>query len=178
MKFDKLVLLLLLVFAFASCNKSENNIENLPSACTHFLAYFDPVSTYRLIVPTAFTPNGDGRNDIARPLGLNLNNVTYSVARLNGELLYESINPFIEGWNGMDAMGNLATDPLYQIRIRFNSGQRYIDTCTYLYLLTGGTTPGDCVHYGTADTSKLIFEDEIDQATATAPYTTGEKLCP
>ena len=76
----------------------------------------------------------------------------------------------------MDANGNLATDPLYQIRIRFNSGQRYIDTCTYLYLLKGGTTPGDCVHYGTGDTSKLIFEDEIDQGTATAPYTTGEKL--
>ena len=178
MRIFGLAISVIIASLFVGCNKSNTPISGLPEACSHYLGFIDPLSNYRLIVPTAFTPNGDGKNDIARLQGINLTNGVYTVARLNGEVLFESINPFIQGWDGKDQNGNMATDPLYQVRIRFNSGQRNIDTCSYLYLLTNGGTPGGCIHYGTADTSKLVFEDEVDPATGATPFTTAEVLCP
>ncbi|MGA2823422.1 MAG: SBBP repeat-containing protein [Bacteroidales bacterium] len=55
---------------------------------------------YIIIFPNAFTPNGDGLNDVFRPKADNICRFTMSVYNRIGQLLFETDN--IEtGWNGM-----------------------------------------------------------------------------
>ena len=54
-----------------------------------------------IFVPTAFTPNQDGKNDLLRPVLMGMKELVYfRVFNRWGELVYETKTPF-EGWNGM-----------------------------------------------------------------------------
>lgn len=52
-----------------------------------------------ILMPTAFSPNGDGVNDILRPLNSNLKSLTFQVWNRWGEKVYET-NRLDEGWDG------------------------------------------------------------------------------
>ena len=52
-----------------------------------------------LLIPTAFSPNKDGLNDIFRPLNKNLNKLTFQVFNRWGEKVYET-DQIGEGWDG------------------------------------------------------------------------------
>ncbi|MBS1921398.1 MAG: gliding motility-associated C-terminal domain-containing protein, partial [Bacteroidetes bacterium] len=54
-----------------------------------------------IIVPKAWTPNGDGQNDLLRPKLINIRELKYfRVFNRWGEVVYES-NSSTQGWNGM-----------------------------------------------------------------------------
>jgi gliding motility-associated-like protein len=62
----------------------------------HIIYYAGP----NIYVPNAFTPNGDGRNDIFRPLVVGFSAFSYfRVFNRNGQLLYETSQPG-QGWDG------------------------------------------------------------------------------
>ncbi|CAN5901852.1 hypothetical protein BH11BAC7_BH11BAC7_23600 [soil metagenome] len=50
-------------------------------------------------VPNAFTPNGDGKNDVFMPLGNNVKQLRLLIFNRWGELLFES-NDMNQGWDG------------------------------------------------------------------------------
>ena len=54
----------------------------------------------KVFVPTAFTPNGDGRNDVVRPIAVGLTNLEYfRIFNRWGQLVFETtVNG--KGWNG------------------------------------------------------------------------------
>ena len=56
---------------------------------------------YIVFTPSAFTPNGDGRNDIFIPEGIGISRDHYEFYVFNrwGELIFESYNPSV-GWDG------------------------------------------------------------------------------
>ena len=56
---------------------------------------------FNVYTPNAFSPNGDGKNDVFLPLGRNMVSDHYEFLVFNrwGELIYRSMNPG-EGWNG------------------------------------------------------------------------------
>ena len=54
---------------------------------------------YELILPTAFSPNGDGVNDSFQPLNIPMELYTISIYNRYGELVYESDEPRA-GWDG------------------------------------------------------------------------------
>ena len=65
-----------------------------------------------LLLPTAFTPNGDGRNDIFRPLhACNMSSFNMRIFNRFGEMLFNSNNPLI-GWDGR-YMGKVAQQGTY-----------------------------------------------------------------
>jgi gliding motility-associated-like protein len=54
---------------------------------------------YVLVVPTAFTPNGDGLNDTFRPVTKALNNVQLDIYDTWGSLIYSEKGDVLKGWD-------------------------------------------------------------------------------
>ena len=62
----------------------------------HIIYYTGP----DIYVPNAFTPNGDGRNDIFRPLVVGISSFHYfRVFNRYGQVLFETSKPG-DGWDG------------------------------------------------------------------------------
>ena len=54
-----------------------------------------------IFVPTAFTPNGDGRNDFFKPLSIGLKSLDrFTVYNRWGQLVYSNTNLKQDGWDG------------------------------------------------------------------------------
>jgi gliding motility-associated-like protein len=67
----------------------------------------------QLNLPTAFTPNGDGRNDNFRPLhACNISNFRIMIYNRYGELLYQNTD-LLRGWNGVNKTGSAAPSGAY-----------------------------------------------------------------
>lgn len=71
-------------------------------------------------VPNAFTPNGDGDNDIFKPVINDLQGYTFCVFSRWGELIYKSQSPG-EGWDGLTAGGYEAGVGLYVWELRYTA---------------------------------------------------------
>ncbi len=56
---------------------------------------------YRVMVPNAFTPNGDGKNDFFRPQLLGLEKVQLIIYNTWGEVVFSTEDLETKGWNGM-----------------------------------------------------------------------------
>ena len=70
-------------------------------------------------VPNAFTPNGDGKNDVFRPsLFGNVQSYLFCIYNRFGELVFKTNNPG-EGWDG-----NYKGKP-------FDSGTTFVWRCAY-----------------------------------------------
>ena len=66
---------------------------------------------YILFTPSAFTPNGDGKNDVFLPegIGIGRDNFEFYVFNRWGELVFESYNPSV-GWDGTYKGNNVKLD--------------------------------------------------------------------
>jgi len=91
-----------------------------------------------LILPNAFTPNGDGNNDIFKIASSNLLGQTsfrsFEIYNRNGKLMYKT-NKIEEGWNGR-FNGAIQDMGVYFVKlVKLNKdGQLVVDT-TPMYLL-------------------------------------------
>jgi gliding motility-associated-like protein len=57
-------------------------------------------SLYQVVFPNAFSPNGDGVNDVFRPCASNVSDFRMSVYNRWGQFLFET-DEIAAGWNGM-----------------------------------------------------------------------------
>lgn len=73
-----------------------------PSGCPDTMTqYIDVVPLESFFLPNAFTPNGDGRNDLFKGVGslFGVKSFQFSIWNRWGELVFETKDPK-EGWNG------------------------------------------------------------------------------
>lgn len=164
----------LLLCVITACSEKDNSIHTTVWNCNAPLNYVQTPFVFSL--PTVFTPNGDGKNDVYRPVGTYINGIDYLMAiyKPNGVMIFKTTD-YKTGWNGRDSSGNLVTDYSYGVTVHFTNNQgQLVDTCTQLWLLTNNTN-GCAIR--TADSAQYIFEDQINPATGKAAYPTAEVFC-
>ena len=81
---------------FKACLFAANQYGCVDTTCQAIAAIIMPL----VDVPTAFTPNGDGVNDIVRVRGYGIDKVTFRIYNRWGVLMFQSNNSKELGWNG------------------------------------------------------------------------------
>lgn len=71
----------------------------------------------RLFIPTAFSPNGDGLNDVLEIFGGDFNKFEILIFNRWGEIVFKSKNRFVE-WNGMLG-GRPAPEGVYIVKVQY-----------------------------------------------------------
>jgi len=73
----------------------------------------------RIFLPTAFSPNGDGLNDIFRITGKDIEELTaFKVYNRWGEMIYDNSNDLSQGWDGT-YQGELQNIGVYVYFVQF-----------------------------------------------------------
>lgn len=72
----------------------------------------------QIAIPNAFTPNGDGINDLFYPLGTFFNVLRIRIYNRWRQLVYDREND-IEGWDGTYTSGKLAHSDVYLYQIEY-----------------------------------------------------------
>ena len=65
-----------------------------------------------IFVPNAFTPNGDGKNEIFFATAVGIKDFSLKIFNRWGEVMFETNDPS-EGWNGMHPGGKEAVQGVY-----------------------------------------------------------------
>ena len=163
---------LLVATTALSCGKDDEN--EITPKCHVSSGYFSfKDSSFVFALPTAFTPNGDGINDVYIPSSTSGNVTDYSLVIYNDQdnsKVFET-NSMNLGWNGIGGTGYK-----YSVMIHFKDEfGSVVDTCSYLYLLSSG--PDGCAKFIQADAGNYYFPDQFYAAEGVAAYVTVEKMC-
>jgi gliding motility-associated-like protein len=105
------------------CSNSDK-IVIIVKSCETLLS-IEPV----VIIPTVFTPNFDGQNDLFNITGVGITAIHYKIYNRWGELIFET-NQINEGWNGRTTSGTEVPEG------------------TYFYIATVTTTDEEESHHG------------------------------
>ncbi len=82
------------------------------------------VANPELLIPTAFSPNGDGANDVFRALNKNLVKYDLQVYNRWGEKIFETTDP-VEGWDGVyDGIRQPLGVYVWQCSYQFSESQK------------------------------------------------------
>jgi gliding motility-associated-like protein len=163
----------LLMMLFSACNR--NNDERLVCQLGDNPGYYYGYGS-EVMLPNAFTPNGDGRNDMFRALG-DFSSITYfnlQIVENGSNILYESNDINAIGWDGRTTSGTLMSPGRYVARLSyryFNGETRTIQYCIAL-LSYGGNS---CIP--TSYDGSYIFEDMYNPSSRSFNYGTSESIC-
>ncbi len=80
---------------------------------------------YLFWIPNAFTPNGNGLNDVFKPKLLGVHNYSFLIFDRWGEKIFETTN-LEDGWNGF-YKGKLCTNDVFVYKINFRDDVQQLD---------------------------------------------------
>jgi gliding motility-associated-like protein len=165
--------LIILAFFASSCNRS--NEDEAVCALSNGYNY----GYYGVRFPSAFTPNGDGRNDAYRPVLMTggsrqINSFSMNITDRDGTILYQTSVVGGDGWDGRNTSGTPMAPGRYVARftIRTSYGETISDNvCIGLMNYNGAS----CIPRS-AD-GEYVFEDMINP-NGGMYYNTAESICP
>ena len=88
-------------------------IENEGGCISEFQVPVCINADYRIFAPNAFTPNGDGKNDVYHLVGAGIETVDWQIYNRYGELIFQG-DSLEEGWDGK-FKGKRVTSGVYQL---------------------------------------------------------------
>jgi hypothetical protein len=158
---------------FSSCRRDDDQQQTGTPMSAPYV-YRD--STTRVIFPTSFTPNGDGRNDRYRPVDGGHQLASYRMMIYSpGGGLFQSNDP-VAGWTGYNAaISAFYTAGIYRAEINFTT--------------VGGTSVSQTLYFTILDydaankcwkTNRKMyyFEDMMNPTTGEVDRPTTEVSCP
>lgn len=165
--------ILFALFALASCTRNNEDMPVCQLSSNPPYYYYQ--SGYNLHLPTAFTPNGDGRNDRLRAVG-NGSQITQfqlTVIDKDGATLFETTDT-TQGWDGRSAAGTPMAPGRYQVRMYYRTlyGETITQTYCIALLSYNGTS---CIPQSSDGT--YYFEDMFDSYNGGFRYNTAESIC-
>jgi len=183
------VCLFLFVLFFAlstSCKKSNDKSNTSPTntfadslrkTCTQ--PFIGPGDSSNFYFATAFTPNGDGIDDLYRIIGTNLNFTGYlmTIYDTTGTLVFQA-NSATRAWDGTDTTtGKQSTKYKFYVEVKYTTaGNKSVSAGTFLFLLSTNTT--GCINIVKSDSSYYEFEDQFNPITGfNASISSQEIFC-
>lgn len=106
------------------------DIFGCPLSISKEISVFD----YFLVVPNAFTPNGDGINDYIYPKFINIEELEFWILNKWGETIFYSDDLLSQGWDGK-MNDQYATPGNYVYRVKFRTLDGRVQTKTDLFML-------------------------------------------
>lgn len=106
------------------------DIFGCPLSISKEITVFD----YFLVVPNAFTPNGDGINDYMYPKFINIEALEFWILNKWGETIFYSDDLLSQGWDGK-MNDKYATPGNYVYRVKFRTLDGRVQTKTDLFML-------------------------------------------
>lgn len=104
---------------FEVCLTATNELGCKSRMCRFVSAIVQNVAE----VPTAFSPNGDGKNDRLYVRGYNIESIEFKIFNRWGQLVYESTD-ITEGWDGQHNGKTAEMDAFaYQVNVVFRDGE-------------------------------------------------------
>ena len=183
-------LLLCLCFTlYISCKKSSDKsntnttitntfADSLRKSCTlPFVGVGDSSNFY---LATAFTPNGDGVNDLYKIIGKTSDIASFlmTIYDTTGKLVFQTNNA-ARAWDGTDtSTGKQSTKYKFYVEVAYTTtGNKSASAGTFLFLLSTNITLG-CINIVKADSSSYEFGDQFNIVTGFNPaFTSGESYC-
>jgi gliding motility-associated-like protein len=171
MKYYSLAVLILLLAS--SCNR--NNDDEVPLCQISANPYYTYNYGYYLMIPNAFTPNGDGRNDRFRPLGdsTQLTNYRMTIVDRSGSTIFETTS-VAGAWDGRNTAGIIMSPGRYIAKVSYRKA--YNEMVNDNYCISLLSYSGRACIPQSVDGS-YYFEDMYDPYNQSFRYNTGESIC-
>lgn len=193
----KLITVVLTISLFAGlqigCNKTKDTTHTVTPTpdptraladtlrATCIAPFTGHADTLGLYLPTAFTPNGDGLNDVYNFIGYNVmpgyfTSLSVKIYDTTGVLVYETAGPNPLAWDGIDKnTDSTGKKYKYYVRLKYTTAHNITDSgATYLYLLRGAA----CITADTSDFPQFRFPTQFDFTTGYVPtWNSYEVFC-
>jgi CHU_C Type IX secretion signal domain len=149
-----LPMLMALIIIFISCKNSGDDTTPTPRLTNCDGLITDTLGTNdngRVYMPTAFTPNNDGKNDIIRPTTRNVTSITYTLYDLSANIVFTT-NQLAQGWSAPPVPPNTFSTYYYKIQATTASGKK-IGACGEVYNI-------NC-YPSSIPRANIYFEDQL-----------------
>jgi gliding motility-associated-like protein len=156
--------LLILAILLVNCKKSNSDQVNCHGLVTDTAGTND---NGRVFLPTAFSPNGDGLNDLIRPITQNISAIEFTVYDEDKNVVFAT-NVIGEAWS-TTANTNSLTQYYYRVQATTTANHK-IGLCGQLFNLT-------CIPGG-FPTNMFRFEDQLTPAGFTGVTNESLGICP
>jgi hypothetical protein len=105
----------------------------------------------RIYMPSAFTSNGDGKNDVIKPTIASAISVSFTLYNSNNTIVFNT-NQLNQGWTAPPIPSNSYSVYYYKIQITTSANKR-IGICGEVYNLT--------CYPGSIPRTSIYFEDQL-----------------
>lgn len=159
-----------------ACKKNDSKNTNNNTICPKCSStlIFHPTDSDSLFyyVPTAFTPNGDGINDVFMiyATGLVTDSSTQTIWDMNGNEVFSGT--IAQRWDGRDKNGHACPAGQYPVSLHLLTAKNYVtQTCACVTILKYS---GSCIN---TNHVTYYFPDQVNMVGGSL-YPTNDKICP
>lgn len=144
--------------AWISCKKDNNPVAFTDQACSAKTPFIFKKGASELVLPDAFTPNGDGHNDAFRAIYKNIDTNDFRLTVFKSDMIFYSNTHLDSAFTTYQGVGR--TDPdLLQVSLHFRTlDGTVIDTCSTITVLYNDPVRGCLITNGV----NYHFEDQIN----------------